>query len=331
MEEYWGRRGGGDEIIGGGSFNEKNQWGGHEEFNFKPFRGNCYGYAPVEPNLARNFSNSEAGAVDSLLVVWFALHPEGGQVIVGWYKNATLFGKTQEYGRSGEDGDNCWYIARAAQNNCYMVPARERNFPVPLSRQAGRGFTGSNALWYCDPTKNKKVAAYARAIFDYVDSNGNPTIGGKRTRTVDAKRNRQVEMAAIKCVTDFYVARKYDIVSVESLCVGWDLEATSGKETLRIEVKGRSGPDPVAELSPNEYRYFSKFRPGYRLCIVTNARGKKPVLYKIAPKGKEMRVEVYRKKGTTRQKWSKTKNRMRQARVVERTGATISTERFCEL
>ena len=61
------------------------------------------------------------------------------------------------------------------------------------------------------------------------------------------------------------------VESVEKDNVGWDLEATAGRTTLRIEVKGLSGTSPVGELTPNEFNAFSAESSSYRLAIVTNS------------------------------------------------------------
>ncbi len=53
--------------------------------------------------------------------------------------------------------------------------------------------------------------------------------------------------------------------------VGWDLEAISGKTTLRIEVKGLSASTFAVELTPNEYKAFSEQSDAYRLAVVINA------------------------------------------------------------
>jgi hypothetical protein len=40
---------------------------------------------------------------------------------------------------------------------------------------------------------------------------------------------------------------------------------------LRVEVKGCSGNEAVAELTPNEYAQSRTHRADYRICIVTRA------------------------------------------------------------
>ncbi len=68
-----------------------------------------------------------------------------------------------------------------------------------------------------------------------------------------------------------YEERGYELEDVSKANLGWDLEATAGTLTLRIEVKGLSGKVASIELTPNEYKAFQKTTLDYRLCIVTNA------------------------------------------------------------
>jgi Domain of unknown function (DUF3883) len=61
-------------------------------------------------------------------------------------------------------------------------------------------------------------------------------------------------------------------VSAERENLGYDLEATLGRETLLIEVKGTAYDGGVTvSLSPNEYRKSKTAMRQYRICIVTGA------------------------------------------------------------
>ena len=92
---YMERYDGPDTITGGGA--QITQLGvGGEVFNFKPSRGKCYGYA-----MSRHFSGvnlhylddsrswSDGDELDSVDVIFIARRPGVGQVVVGWYRNAT--------------------------------------------------------------------------------------------------------------------------------------------------------------------------------------------------------------------------------------------------
>ena len=75
-------------------------------------------------------------------------------------------------------------------------------------------------------------------------------------------------------VWEYYEKQDYILKDVSKDNRGWDLEATSGSLTLRIEVKGLSGNAAVIELTPNEYRAFIANSHTYKLCIVTGCLAK---------------------------------------------------------
>ena len=59
----------------------------HEIFNFLPYKGRCYGSAPVRNgtvNITKLGASEDASEVSNILVVWTAGHPGGGRFVVGW-------------------------------------------------------------------------------------------------------------------------------------------------------------------------------------------------------------------------------------------------------
>jgi hypothetical protein len=90
-------------------------------------------------------------------------------------------------------------------------------------------------------------------------------------RQIDLPKRLRIERAAVDAVVELFAGQGYAINSVETDNVGWDLDARRGTEILRIEVKGRSGGEPAAELTRNEYSMMKKLDPTYRLCVVTSA------------------------------------------------------------
>ncbi len=89
-----------------------------------------------------------------------------------------------------------------------------------------------------------------------------------------------VEHNAYNVVMEKFSKEGYEVAPVWLKNRGWDLEARRGKQVLYIEVKGRSGSDLVAELTPKEYKKSSV--PGYRICIVPAALNTKPDVYTFA-------------------------------------------------
>jgi len=95
--------------------------------------------------------------------------------------------------------------------------------------------------------------------------------GGTGVRQSDLVKRLKVEQSAIEAVAALWNQRGYAVNSVERDNVGWDLDVRRRREFLRVEVKGNSGTDPLAELTPNEYSNMKRFTSSYRLCIVTDA------------------------------------------------------------
>lgn len=98
MERYQGL-GSGDRIRGGGTY-VKEEGRGHEICNFSRYRNRVYGY--VQPpawqiNIERLGADPESNSIRDVSVVWTAMRPGGGTVIVGWYRNATVFRHYQKF------------------------------------------------------------------------------------------------------------------------------------------------------------------------------------------------------------------------------------------
>ena len=91
----------------------------------------------------------------------------------------------------------------------------------------------------------------------------------------NAEERKQIERAAVDAVGEFLEGRGYEVVSVETQNLGWDLEAAKGNASLlRVEVKGTKASEIHVELTPNEYGKSGD--PRYRLAVVRNAL-KKPL------------------------------------------------------
>ncbi len=99
----------------------------------------------------------------------------------------------------------------------------------------------------------------------------NPLLERDRSIKQDQERKAQIEKAAIRKCCEHFEGLGYNVESVEKDNFGWDLEARSGKSTLRIEVKGLSGGIFSVELTPNEYQAFSQQSDAYRLAVILDA------------------------------------------------------------
>jgi len=85
-----------------------------------------------------------------------------------------------------------------------------------------------------------------------------------------AESNALVEAAARKAVWDMYEAKGWQVVSVEHLKCGHDLECQKGNQEEHVEVKGTSGAEQSFPITRGEVR-AAKRDQKWHLCVVTSA------------------------------------------------------------
>lgn len=281
MEQYDGVAG--DQPAGGGAFIDAKGYG-HEIFNFRPFRNHYYGF--VEPGgriaLERLGAGNLAEFLPGVTVVFVApFHGKTPYVVVGWYRNATVYRSPQDpptaSGRVFR-GDQIGFNLRAAKKDGFLIlPVDSRVVPVPR----GKGGIGQARIWYADEPEQR---AFVRTIRRYVETRkpkapiSRPKDNQGRGWQCDVERRQLVERAGVRTVWSHFESLGYVLKSVERDNCGWDLEAALGATTLLLEVKGTSGDQVSCEVTPNEYRPISEKMPDYRLCIVCDALGVSPVL-----------------------------------------------------
>ena len=270
MERYQGLRSG-DQIIGGGAFVKK-EGRGHEVCNFSPYKKTLYGYVQTTGgyiNIDRIGASSVDDSIGGVTVVWVARHPRGGTVIVGWYKDVTVFRNYQTFpkqppaqSQNGIDG----YWINAPFASATLLPIDARVFEIP---RAVKGGIGISNVWYAYRPESAHLVKRVRIMI----KNGgiSPIRKSKRGKAQDQEKKAKVEKAAIIACCTHFESIGYDVVSVEKDNVGWDLVANAGKSSLRIEVKGLSGAIFSIELTPNEYNAFTQQASDYRLAVVVNA------------------------------------------------------------
>jgi Domain of unknown function (DUF3883) len=278
MEKYQGLRSG-DKITGGGAF-VKREGRGNEVCNFSSDKGTLHGYVQApgkEINIDRIGAQNNAESIGGVTVVWTAGSPSGGTVIVGWYKDATVFRNYKQFRkvpsaqlRNGIDG----YWISAPSSKATLLPVDSRVFEIPRGVKGG---IGQSNVWYADSRASVKLVKKVRALI----TAGGITANRKKSmrgNTQDQEKKAKVEKAAIRTCCAHFENLGYDVNSVEKDNVGWDLVAKFGRSSLRIEVKGLSGMAFSIELTPNEYIAFSKQANDYRLVVVVDAL-KSPTLF----------------------------------------------------
>lgn len=153
MNRYEGLKGKPDRIVGGGRYVAENKVGG-EVCNFLiADDGYVYGHVEtIKKDSDREIRlESFGGTGDSasgIDVVWTATHPEeGGRRVVGWYRDATVFRKRENFSRSPSKQHvrDCLdsYRIRALAKNVRRLDLDERR----LVMGRGRGWMGHTPWW----------------------------------------------------------------------------------------------------------------------------------------------------------------------------------------
>ena len=283
---------------------------GHEMFNFREIDGAYFGYVPPTGtlHLEKHFDvTRDAKTIDGVTVVWTAPHPEqGGRAVVGVWRNATVYRSDQKatgavarrrkVGQKDVAGFRC--TARA-QDCVLLSPDARPIFVKPSQPRDGTSWPGQQKVFYPkagSPALNRLETILAGIAFADVSSGKTPKRKAKPNRPSwqeDVELRKRIETAAVVAVGRKLEGAGYAIRSVEKDNIGYDLVAIRDDEVLHIEVKGRSGTDVCADLSPNEFdclkRYERQREPEahYRIAIVTDALLKPAVHEFVLMKGQK--------------------------------------------
>jgi hypothetical protein len=280
MTAYQGIKGG-DTVEGGGEYVKEHGFG-WEIFNFQPVRGRYYGYGrPANDSIALERLGAPEGSpyVDGILVVWVA-----NSRVVGWYKNARVYRELHRPLPGSKrlfQGVECGYYVMARTQDCKLLHPDARTLAVPRARDVDGGM--GRYVWYAEGARHK---AFLKKLFDFIRSGGRArprklvpkSGGGGQGWQTDPRRRKRIEEAAVREVIRYYRELGYTVDDRQNEHCGWDLEATENARVLYLEVKGVAGSEIAVDLTANEYKSMKKHRDLYRVCIVTNALLKKPVL-----------------------------------------------------
>jgi hypothetical protein len=168
MNFYSGIVPGDAELIGGGAYNETDI--GSEVLNFAPHQDRMYGFVQgvrSYPLTLERIDPEAQGAdtISSTLVIFVSRRPhQKGQVIIGWYRNATVHRDAASDPRSSAHDWRAFNIV-AKRKNAVLLPTNERRQPV----RAGSGAFGQSNVCYPREQKgHRKNAHWMRRAVDYI-------------------------------------------------------------------------------------------------------------------------------------------------------------------
>ncbi len=288
-----------DKPVGGGRHVEKNREGG-EMWNFfveeDQENSMCYGFGMTQNSrgrylngnekyfsgvdLKRLVSNTkkwEEGESEGNIDVVFISTPKNatGKKVVGWYEGATVFHK---YYRTHPKRRHYGYLCEVKAENAVLLLEEERMLIPPALPLKMRTFR------YLDGKENAKLRKWLRKKFIEKQKPDKKSGAGKKRygEPLSAEKRREIENSAVAKVTEYYESKEYEVKSVETDNVGWDLDVSKDGEILRVEVKGHKGDVIQFELTPNEYEQM-QVQKKYRVCVVCQALEKSPRLIELFP------------------------------------------------
>lgn len=277
MKYYKGPRPDDQGPIGGGSYTKENVGG--EVYNFLDIKGSVYGY--LQPNMREpyriNLARIEAGwtqnKIDDVLVIWFATDPiKRGQVIVGWYKKATVYREQKK--RPGKRGG--YYIkANADPDNAVLLGLDRRTYPIGHALDGiKKGNPGqANAFYLLDAKERPKDLAdkhnaWIVGALNYVTAFDGPTVHSPEDEMEEemlsavhptsgqgfqsnVKVRLAVESHAMKRCLQYYRRNGYRVEDV-SRSSSYDVRIEKNRRTQFVEVKGMQGSPGSILLTRNE-------------------------------------------------------------------------------
>jgi hypothetical protein len=301
-----------DKPIGKFGFTLKHPMDDHCQFNFTRFRRKFYAHVPggKNPNLKKLGAARSVKFIGGVTVVLTATDPDsGGRVVVGWYRNATVW-KTRQtpaaqlsrQRMTQESGDVSQFSVEApvAVSKC-LPPGRRPRLDV---RESG---PGQSPFWYGNKSTNKQVRQLIAGKMSTKSQREPRTNHARGGWIQDPVERLKIETNAMSVVERYYSENGYDVQDVSGDNCGYDLRARSQATELHLEVKGCKRNTVCIELTPNEYSFAKNNHKTFRLCVVLDAL-------------KERTLRVFRPKAQAAQWYDDSGDKLS---AIEKIGAII--------
>jgi tRNA-binding EMAP/Myf-like protein len=288
MKWYRGPQPDDPKPVGGGGYTAREL--GNEAFNFLPLDGEVLGYfqprlTPGRPStiaLERIEAGFTGDELDGVLVVFVATAPQlGGQRIVGWFRDATVYRNEQPSKRA--DRNEFPYFLKARADEALLIKDELRFQRIP----AGKGAFGKANVCYALESKGEaKNAQWIKEALNYVVSYKRENIALEPESAADEDIQEKVEISIeqgagfqsnprIRRAIEEYAMRWAERVLREKGYKPEDKHSTqpfdflcnvSGEE-LYVEVKGTQDHGDSISLTPNEVEHARKHKNSALLIV----------------------------------------------------------------
>lgn len=288
MVYYAGPQSGDERPKGGGRYN--NKCIGHEAFNFARFNDRLFGF--VQPPMAakdasialeRISPNSRVGSISGVLLIFVATDREhGGQRVVGWYRNATVYRERQPYPSDVAEDINeklkfstllfepfTDFYAEADARKATLLPTRYRTFLVPKEKgigQAnvcyvlGRDGRPNGAEWISRAVEF--VESYAKEnLLQEPDSEANveESVVSTLERAAGFQSNpairKAIEELAMEEAERYLEEQQYTHIKNTSKNESYDFTCQKQGSMFYVEVKGTQTAGDAVFLTKNEKQH----------------------------------------------------------------------------
>jgi 5-methylcytosine-specific restriction protein A len=180
MSHYNGIKG--DSIARGGKYNQHSI--GYEVCNFSKNRGALYGY--VQP-VGKSIRIEKLGAskkderIENVTVIWTAGPESGGTVVIGWYRNATVYRNLQTIARPNatqRSNDVAEFRVTAPASDAVLLSIGRRELLIP---RAVKGGIGQSNVWFADQAESRGVVDRVAALINTGSSDDLPDVDHDRS------------------------------------------------------------------------------------------------------------------------------------------------------
>ena len=157
----------GDSIERGGKYNQHSV--GHEVCNFTNNNGTLYGYVqPVGESIKieKLGASKQDDRIDGVTVVWTAGPESGGTVVVGWYREATVYRNIQRIEKPNklqkENGVTGFRVSALAEK-AVLLPVEQRDLIIP---RAVKGGIGQSNVWFAESKESRHLVEQVTALIN---------------------------------------------------------------------------------------------------------------------------------------------------------------------